>query len=77
MRKVIHTSLVATNRWTEIVATCEDGTVWESILNHVNGSTWNEWQQLPAIPYKAAATLVPIELLKVLKSSEEDKNERS
>lgn len=72
MRKVIHTSLVATNSRTEIVATCEDGTVWSCHITHEDG-VWSKWGKLPDIP---SETLVPIELLKVLKSSEEDKNER-
>jgi len=48
MKKIIHTSMAATENWTALVATCEDGTVWEKIFR-IDGTS-SGWLKLPDIP---------------------------
>jgi hypothetical protein len=56
MRKVIHTSMASDGESYRLIATCEDGTVWEKVKCSNNG-VWDAWGKLPSIPSKASEAL--------------------
>jgi hypothetical protein len=52
MRKVIHTSIALNGDHCRLIATCEDGTVWEKLKYSKGGVwEWSAWEKLSAIPF--------------------------
>lgn len=52
MRKVIHTSITSDGESFRLIATCEDGTVWEKLKYSKGGVwEWSAWEKLSPIPF--------------------------